>query len=418
MKNFKKAISVILCFVLVCSVFAVSAAAGDSSKNKYPFVFVHGMFGWGTNEGINNIIPYWGATTGSLTDYLESNGYECVAASVGPMSSSWDQACELYAQLTGTVVDYGAAHSAEHGHDRYGREYTEPLVEGFGEEGAEVKVHLIGHSFGGNCIRMMTHLLTNGSAEEMAACDDPSPLFAGGKEDLIISCTTICSPLNGVTAYNTLQRLHLFNLLRIFASGYAAIMGRSFLNGVLVDFHLEQFGLTNTPGQSDADGLIESFMSFMQTDDMVAEDLSLQGAAANNEMIEISENVYYFSYTFDATEKWNGLYLPVNVDTWFLAVFYAMILSNGEFVDERTGETYGEEWYANDGLVNVISAQYPFDEPHKDYDADSIEKGIWNVMPVIEGDHGTPIGLFADKDETHEFYDNLAQMLVTVEKGA
>ncbi len=75
-------------------------------KTDYPLIFVYGMFGWGENEGINKLFPYWGTTTGSLTEYLTSNEIECYAASVGPMSSAWDQACELYAQLTGIRIDY------------------------------------------------------------------------------------------------------------------------------------------------------------------------------------------------------------------------------------------------------------------------------------------------------------------------
>ena len=48
-----------------------------NEKLKYPVVFVHGMFGWGENEGINKKIPYWGATTGNLIDYLNGRGYDC-----------------------------------------------------------------------------------------------------------------------------------------------------------------------------------------------------------------------------------------------------------------------------------------------------------------------------------------------------
>ena len=59
----------------------------EAVKN-YPFVFVHGMFGWGENEGVNRIAPYWGGTTGSLVDYLRDINCDCYAASVGPMSGA------------------------------------------------------------------------------------------------------------------------------------------------------------------------------------------------------------------------------------------------------------------------------------------------------------------------------------------
>ena len=39
------------------------------------------------------------------------------------------------------------------------------------------------------------------------------------------------------------------------------------------------------------------------------------------------------------------------------------------------------------------------------------QKGVWNVMPAREGDHGTAIGLLADADETRAFYDEIAERL-------
>ena len=136
---------------------------------KYPIVFVHGLFGWGSDEGIDKKMPYWGATTGDLTVYLNGFGYETYSASVGPISSSWDRACELYARLTGTTVDYGKAHSQQCCHRRFGRTYTSPLVEGWSPER---KIHLIGHSFGGNTVRLLAHLLRNGDDTERAATDE------------------------------------------------------------------------------------------------------------------------------------------------------------------------------------------------------------------------------------------------------
>ena len=65
---------------------------------RYPIVFVHGLFGWGSDEGIDRKMPYWGATTGNLTEFLNEQGFDCYSASVGPISSAWDRACELYAR--------------------------------------------------------------------------------------------------------------------------------------------------------------------------------------------------------------------------------------------------------------------------------------------------------------------------------
>ena len=115
------------------SLLLLPAAAADTQQSgaeRYPTIYVHGLMGWGEHDQIYAVTPYWGLTS-DLMPYLTGKGYESYAASVGPLSSAWDRACELYAQLTGTTVDYGAAHAAEYGHARYGVTYDKPLFEGW-----------------------------------------------------------------------------------------------------------------------------------------------------------------------------------------------------------------------------------------------------------------------------------------------
>ena len=133
MKKARRFLCLMLTVVLALSLCAIpAAAADDQTRSDDPVVFVHGLFGWGQRDKIFSIMPYWGMTTGSLTAYLNSLGYETYSATVGPISSAWDRACELYAQLTGTTVDYGAAHAAAHDHARYGITYDRPLFAGWG----------------------------------------------------------------------------------------------------------------------------------------------------------------------------------------------------------------------------------------------------------------------------------------------
>ena len=65
---------------------------------------------------------YWGGFT-DLERSLNRRGCKVVTAAVGPFSSVWDRAVELFYQIKGGTVDYGKEHSARHGHARFGRTF-------------------------------------------------------------------------------------------------------------------------------------------------------------------------------------------------------------------------------------------------------------------------------------------------------
>lgn len=379
-------------------------------KNRYPFIFVHGMFGWGEKIGIDKISPYWGGTTGSLMKYLRKQGYECYSASVGPVASAWDDACELYAQLMGTRVDYGKAHSEAHGHRRFGRTYKKPLCEGFGKR----KLHLIGHSHGGQVIRLLAHLLAYGDETEKNATDaeDISPLFTGGKADYIESITTICSPHNGSTLYQVVEDKNLLHTLGRFTDFMMGLLGRTPLHGRFVDYQFEQFGLTPVKGEFKPDKLFTAMNRIRDGEDYVLSDLSLKGAYELNKMIEISDSIHYFSYAANGCV--GNEYKSKNMNFFLLKIF-SHVLVRLPLPENDYGLTFDESWRPNDGLVNTMSAKNPADEPAKDFDG-TIEKGIWNVMPVLECDHGGATGLLTGRKRIHKLYTDLAEMLTETEK--
>ena len=53
---------------------------------------------------------YWGGKN-DITNYLKKQGFEVYTASVGPVSSNWDRAVELFYQIKGGQVDYGQDHA-------------------------------------------------------------------------------------------------------------------------------------------------------------------------------------------------------------------------------------------------------------------------------------------------------------------
>ena len=389
MKKSKKFLCLLLALVMAGSLLLLPAAAANtqSGATRYPTVYVHGLMGWGEHDQIYSAVPYWGLST-DLMPYMTSKGYESYAASVGPLSSAWDRACELYAQLTGTTVDYGAAHAAEYGHARYGATYDKPLFEGWSAT-----------------IRLFLDILADGSAEEQAAAKaagtEVSPFFEGGKADWVYSLTTLAAPHNGTTFLECCDNMAQFAAEA--STAMAKLLGISDFKGVY-DFQLEQFGFYRKDGETVLEALDRVLHSdFLSHNDNVFRDLTIDRALELNNDIEIQPNVYYFSYAGDKTRQSSVTGERTSaVDMTPLFVPFANRMCS--YYDQTTagGFRIDKTWAPNDGLVNTVSALYPTDSAGRcltesgqtgyiqqdGYSNVSYQPGVWNVMPVRHYDHG------------------------------
>ena len=436
MKKSKKFLCLLLALVMAGSLLLLPAAAANtqSGATRYPTVYVHGLMGWGEHDQIYSAVPYWGLST-DLMPYMTSKGYESYAASVGPLSSAWDRACELYAQLTGTTVDYGAAHAAEYGHARYGATYDKPLFAGWS---ASKKINLVGHSFGGATIRLFLDILADGSAEEQAAAKaagtEVSPFFEGGKADWVYSLTTLAAPHNGTTFLECCDNMAQFAAEA--STAMAKLLGISDFKGVY-DFQLEQFGFYRKDGETVLEALDRVLHSdFLSHNDNVFRDLTIDRALELNDDIEIQPNVYYFSYAGDKTRQSSVTGERTSaVDMTPLFVPFANRMCS--YYDQTTagGFRIDKTWAPNDGLVNTVSALYPTDSAGRcltksgqtgyiqqdGYSNVSYQPGMWNVMPVRHYDHGNfiagmPVPDLASQSVTalRQFYlslmDNLSHV--------
>ncbi len=435
-KKIVKIIAAILALCIAVTAVAIPMYYGgireawwelNGGKIRYPYVLVHGLGGWGEGEGINETIQYWGGGTIDLKAYLTNENYEVYMPSVGPVSSAWDRACELYAQLAGTTVDYGEAHSKEHNHARYGRTYSTPLFEGWGEKvngGQRLKINLVGHSFGGATVRLLASLLAYGNeAEQMATGSETSPLFMGGKGDWVNSVTTLCAPHNGSSLTEVLNTVggivgigDTTALLMKLCFGFADAGSGS---SDIYDFKLDHFGISST----NSSNMEEAINAVTQSgNDHAAYDLSPDGAAKLNSTIKTVEDVYYFSYSYSTTKE--GSFLRGHVPTaGTLPILSPFAMAMGSFKGTTAGGiSIDESWQENDGLVSVVSARYPFNEPYVEYaqfpPSEDVEiiRGTWHVMPTKEGDHGNVIGLNSRADATQNFFTTHFAIIENLER--
>jgi triacylglycerol esterase/lipase EstA (alpha/beta hydrolase family) len=374
---------------MAVTVFSVLLGYHKPSKTDIKYIYVHGLSGWGSYDAQYEYFPYWGMFGGDVVRYMNEQGYESYAASVDPSGSAWDRACELYAQLAGTRVDYGLAHSRAAGHERFGEDFTgRALVKNFDSS----KVALIGHSFGGATIRLFSEILRNGSEEERQATGkgDISPFFQGGNGDNLVAVVTLAAPTNGTTAYD-LYEDESFDLEAI---------------EIPAEYEKNSDAVSkNTKAEMDG----------RESWDYAAFDMHIDNALALNERITTFDDVYYFAYPCSsAVENPDGSVAPDPEIT------ENIFMKGATYMSRYTGSTKGgfvidETWQDNDGLVNVKSAGAPFNAPMSVYsEGAEILPGRYYVMPVFKGDHMSLQGGLTKRINVRPFYLNLAKLIAQI----
>ncbi|ARN83189.1 hypothetical protein B1812_21275 [Methylocystis bryophila] len=308
------------------------------------------MGGWGP-EDLGGLYPYWG-------DALRQMGspFRVFEAKCGPISSLHDRACEVFAQIKGTRIDYGEAHSEEAGHARFSRDFT---GRGFLSDWSEDNpVILIGHSAGAPTALLFQKLL----AQDFWG--------VGSNANWIEGIVSIAGALNGSTlAYNLCN-----DATGRLQARPSALVGQalSLLSRVLhfgspplFDLHLDQW--TGMGEGSDR----AAFGRFAASDDNLLHDMTLHGARRTLEHCETFEESYYLSLVACATSPGRRLPFLAPVERPDLAMIVRQpygglyICHRGEFAAPPIdgwgeGDLTMEQWRANDGCVNTISQRYPF----------------------------------------------------------
>lgn len=374
-------------------------------KNQDPIILVHGFNGFTDDINPNVLSHYWGGDKLNIRQDLEQNGYNAYEASISAFGSNYDRTVELYYYIKGGTVDYGAAHAERYGHERYGKTY-----EGVYKDWQPgQKVHLVGHSMGGQTVRQLEELLRNGSQEEIeyqkTHGGDISPLLQGGHDNMVSSITTLGTPHNGTHAADELGNEALVRQV-VFDLGKRLGNKNS-----RVDFGLSQWGLKQQPGESYISYLLRVKNSKLwQSKDNGFYDLTRDGATDLNRKTSLNPNIVYKTYTAEATHPTligkqkadYNMFLPFTV--------------TGNVIGKATEK----EWRENDGLVSVISSQHPFNQAYTEA-TDTNQKGIWQVTPTKhDWDHVDFVGQDStdtkrSREELQQFWYDLADDLVQTE---
>lgn len=393
-----------------------SAHAMRAGNTPIPVIMVHGLGGFGPDE--MGSFNYWGGVD-DIPAYLTSNGHPAYAAAVGPFSSNFDRAVELYYYIKGGYVDYGKFHSSKYGHAQKKSRYYPGI---YPQWDAAHPVHLLGHSMGGITVRKLVTLLEQGDALEKQDPQHPS-LFSGGKTGWVTSVTTISTPHNGATL--TYQLLPGQDpAVRKLVTAVAALAGANMNIANLYDFDLEQWGLVRQPN--------ESFSAYMDrvcnsqiwtTEDYCGHDVTPEYARDWNSAEPDSKNVYYFSISTKAT--WKGLltgwaYPQLTMFPLVVPVAYPwpLVMGIGNYRKNIPGQVIiDEKWWPNDGAANVYGMSGPATSIIKEYDAGTpLQKGEWHHLGLYNGyDHFAIIGMGLVPYNVRPFFSSIADFLQAVE---
>ena len=370
--------------IVICAILIFSAL---QAQNNFPIVLVHGFIGWGPEEMVG--YKYWGGFW-DIEKHLENEGHEVHTVSIGPVSSNWERAVEIYYQLKGGQVDYGKVHADNFNiiQKPEGKIFTGL----YPEWDSEHPVHLVAHSMGGQTVRMLDYLLEKSfHADSLMMTYEESSLLGLSHSGWIKSISTISSPHNGTTYFDI--RMKTIPFFQNFI-GLAAVIGSDFYN-----FDLEHWDLKQKENENWQEyySRMENHVAW-ESKNISSWDLSIEGARQMNSLVRANPNVYYFSYATKCSKrnKKTGFHVPSG--KIFISLRGNVKQIGQEITEFSNGTKTDSSWFENDGVVNTSSMWGPTTglngaDKILEYSADkSLTPGQWYTFGPYKMDHYYVIG--------------------------
>jgi triacylglycerol lipase len=352
---------------------APACAAVRDVPKPVPIILVHGFAGWGRDELAGYL--YWGGSGLDIERFLDKLGFPTATASVSPIASNHDRACQLYAQIKGGRVDFGDEHSRRHGHARFGRTYARPLYPWWSERHP---LHFVGHSMGGQTIRVLIDLLERGH------------FGPGANARWVLSCTTISTPHNG----STLTELSKTNPAGWTQKVMAGILKLAGSHWPDYDLDLDHWGIQRRAGETWEVAWASATRGLADTKDFSFWDLHPAGARELNARTGTHPDVFFLTWSNEETFRMPlaGRQLPSpQMDPWMMP--FALFMGNHASEAVRLAPA----WLENDGIVNTVSMTAPAGAPWRVFDGRAVHRGTFNYMGRIAGkDHLKVVGHYQD----------------------
>ncbi|EHK22572.1 uncharacterized protein TRIVIDRAFT_60579 [Trichoderma virens Gv29-8] len=316
------------------------------------------VFGWGAP--LFGAINYFGGEI-DIATLLANEGYTVIVASIAPISSNYERACELYRQLTfgqfSTIdlttnsldeqydvdVDYGNYFAPNSGPEQThttGRRrailYSNSPGYSNWKWDRNNKVHFVCHSQGGNTVRCLISMMANGDGTL-----NPTYFNEAGRDDWAISVTTLGTPHRGTTIIDVIESFinrqmgdAVGLVARLFATAsFYPPDKRSF------DLQLDHWGICRNTGET-FQKMLERLESpngpvwrWLNSKKNGFYDNSIEGVhTLSQSTIKTSTKVFYFSLSFHATEPF-----PTSWPAWGKDAFRSFPFSLKLFVQSVVG---------------------------------------------------------------------------------